>query len=135
MQKSASEIIEQISGIVKGVWTHSENPELLSKDLNDISVLNWALSQWQADFEEQERTTKAALDLEKANLILQYTNDGDAVNRAEVKVTIETAEMRKEYNKIASALEKMKITARANEKVMDSARTRISLIKGEVKNG
>lgn len=132
MTKSAEEIIKSIGELVKDVWAHKESPEDLSTSLNDIAVLNWALSQWQAEFEEQERMMKAELDLNKATIIDSLTGAGDAVNKSEIRATIQLAEKRKEYNRAASGLEKVKITGKATEKVMDSIRSRISLIKQEL---
>lgn len=133
MNKTAAEIIQAIGDLVRDVWKQKENPEGLSKTLNDIAGYNWALAQWQGELEEEERQMKAELDLEKANLLQKYTNQGDAVNKAEIKVTLETAKMRQDYNKTAAALEKVKITNRANQAVMDAVRSRLSLIKGEIK--
>lgn len=133
MNKDASQIIEEIGDIVKGVWSQSENPEGLSKSLNDIAVLNWALALWQSTFEEQERQMKAELDIDKATLMQEYVDSGDAVNKAEIKTTIKLGAKRKEYNKMASGLEKCKVMSRANQSVMDAARSRLSLIKEEIK--
>ena len=128
--KSAHELIEELGTLVKVIWTQKENPEGLSKSLNDIAGLNWALANWQADLEEQERSMKAALDLEKATLLEQLTEDGTPVNKAEIRVTIKLATMRGEYNKIASGLERIKIMERATAKVMDSARSRLTTVRG-----
>lgn len=133
MRKDAAELIADIERLVKGYWSHLDNPELISKDLHEISTLNWALAQWQADYEEQERAMKAELDLSRAKLLEEFTSKGEAVNKAEIKATISLAEMRKDYNKVASLLERIKITDKANSKVMDSARSRIGLIKEQIK--
>jgi hypothetical protein len=132
MKKDISQIIEEIGEKVKKVWVYSEDPENLSKTLNDISVLNWAMSQYQVQYEEEERALKAELDLSKAKLLEEFTAQGEPVNKAEIKATIQLAQMRKDYNKVASLLERIKITDRANAKVMDSARSRLALIRKEV---
>lgn len=130
--KTAAQLIEEIGNLVRSIWKEKENPEGLSKALNDLAVLNWALAEHQSTFEEQERSMKTEMDLTKANFLQDYTNQGDAVNKAEIKVTIELAAVRREYNKVASALEKVKIIMRANDKVMEAARSRLSLIKQNI---
>jgi hypothetical protein len=135
IQKDAHQLIEEIGAIVKTVWNNSENPDGLSKALNDIAVLHWALALWRAELDEQERHMKAELDLDKANIIQKRTDLGDAVNKAEIRATIELGPKRAEYTKVASAVDKTKIMLQANERVMDSVRSRLSLIKSEMKGG
>ena len=134
MERSASELIDEIGTRVKGIWSHSENPELLSKDLNDIAVLNWGLAKWRTEFDENERQMKAELELDKANGMLRHTNSGEAVNKAEIRMTIELGAKKLEYNKMASNLDKVKTMMNANASVMDAARSRLSLIKAEMQS-
>lgn len=129
MHKSADEIIKELADLVRDGWKHKDDPEMLSKALYDISALNWGLGQWQAEFEEAERAMKAELEVEKAQLTKDFVDAGDAVNKAEIKVTIQLSGKRKEYNKAASSLARVKISRESNEKVIDAARSRLSLIK------
>lgn len=133
MQKTADQLIEEVSALVKGIWAHSENPELLSKHLNEIAVLNWALAKHRADFTELEQAMKAELDLAKATSIMEYTNAGDAVNKAEIRTTIKLMDKRIAYNRMAANVDKIKVMMQANDRVMDAARSRLSLIKEEIK--
>lgn len=132
MEKTPVDLIKEVETLVKEGWIQKDNPEELSKTLYDISAINWKLGTHLGEYEEQERAMKAELDLDKAKSINELVDQDMSVNKAEIKTTLVLAEKRKMYNRTASDLEKVKIIIKANEKVMDAIRSRLSLIKQDI---
>ena len=129
----ATDILKQIEAKAREVWANKDNPETLSKLLVDLSVLNWGLGTYQSDADDAERTLKTELDYQRAKIVKQLTGAGESVAKAEVEATLNLKDKRGEYNEVKHGLELFKIKRRDCEKIMDALRSRLSLIKQDIK--
>lgn len=129
----AKDILEQIHQRAQVVWKDKDNPENLSKILVELAGLNWGLGEYLVLADEAERELKTELDYEKAKIVNEITKSGESVAKAEIQATLGTREKRKEYNQVAHGKELYKLRRKDTEKLMDAIRSRLSLIKQEIK--
>lgn len=132
--QSNEELLKSIEAKAREVWKHKDDPETLSKLLVDLSVLNWGLGQWLSDADDAERTLKTELDYQRAKIIKTLTGAGDSIAKAEVEATLNLQDKRKEYNEVKHGLELYKLRRKDTEKIMDALRSRLSLIKQDIRN-
>lgn len=133
MNDDVAKIIKEAGQRVREIWKHKENPEELSRLGVELTALSWAIGEWYADFDNQEREAKTEIDLEHADLVEKYINQDMPVSRAEVKAKVDLGSKRREYNKIMTGVTKTKIARHDIEKCVDMVRTRISLIKEDLR--
>lgn len=130
----AKEILEQIHERAQAVWKSKDNPETLSKVLVELAGLNWGLGEYLVLADEAERELKTELDYEKAKILDQLTKSGESVAKAEIQATLSSRDKRREYNAVAHGKELYKLRRKDTEKLMDAIRSRLSLIKEDIKH-
>ena len=130
--KDSGEIIKEASTRVKKLWGYKDNPEDLSACIHELAVLNFGLGTWLAEFEDAERVAKTDVDLEHAEIVEKYINQDMPVSRAEVKAKIDLGDKRRDYNQIVKSVQMVKICRHDIETVIDTGRSRLSLIKQDM---
>ena len=134
-RQGAEDIIKNIGKRIREVWQNAENPQELSRIGDELVVLNFALGMWLVDFDNEERTTKTDYELGLLAKQDSYIESGQTVSRSEIKAKLETANAKRLYNQIVSAVSKVKICRQDTAKALEMLRTRISLIKENLKEG
>lgn len=131
-RKSAEDILKEIRTRTKDLWTKFDSPEELSRLINELAVLSFGLGEWLTIFDDEERNMKTELDLEKATIISELVDKKEPVSKAEVKATVKLGEKRREYNQTVTMVNKLKIARHDVENLIDTGRSRLSLIKQDM---
>ena len=132
----AKDILDQIHERAQTVWKSKDDPETLSRVLVELAGLNWGLGQWLADAEEAERDLKTEYEYHRAKFMNEQTETAGSVAKAEILATLDDnlKEEKKEYNVVKHGLELYKLRRRDTDKLMDAIRSRLSLIKQDIRN-
>lgn len=141
MNKSPDQLIKEIDEIVRGLWSHLEDPETLSRDIAQLSVLNYGLGKALAlvvgELIDLETDYKHDFEAAKLETMESPREDGKKVSAtaAESVARVQLRELAEEIARLEKAVAAFKIQRSDTEQVIEAARSRLSLIKQDIRNG
>lgn len=134
MMKEVATIVSEIDDVLRDIWRHFDDPENLSRDILKLAVLNGGLGNGLADAFDNERRAEIVYKHAVDKLKLQLVEKGDSATVAESKAKVE------ETNKLSVWLEDqhrltvLKLKRQDTDSAIDAARSRLSLIKQDLRN-
>lgn len=134
-KKSPTDIIKDIDKLAKDIFGSLENPETLSMTIVELAVLNVGMGNWLADALEAERNLDTELKYLKQKHITEgRKQDGKkAIGALEAEAVVNTKEKQDELLEIQHAVQLYKIKRSDTEKLIDATRSRLSIIKQDIK--
>lgn len=139
--KTMIELIKEIDELAKELFKPEslENPETISKIILELSVKNMGLGNMvieAMDFERQAETQyKYEVDKTKLDIMRTERDDKDksvSATYSESKAKIETKQLLDEWNECKHKLDVLKVKRSDLDKVIDTGRSRLSLIKQDI---
>lgn len=133
MSKDALTIVSEIDDLLRGVWTHLEDPQNLSLDILKLAVLNGGLGNWLAEAQDTERHEEANYKnmVDKVKLSLVAT--GDSATVAESKAKQLNYSSLQLWLQAQHTVTVLKLKRQDTDQAIDAARSRLSLIKQDMK--
>lgn len=137
--KSPDQLVSEMDEIIRGMWTHLEDPENLSTDILRLAVLNVgignALVEAQDLLNVANTEYKHSFETFKLAAMQDKDENGKKVTAtaAESMATVEMKEAADYINVLTKALMTLKIKRQDTDSVIDAARSRLSLIKNDIK--
>lgn len=133
MNRTPEEIIQDVDDLVRAVWTDWENPEKLSEDLMKLAVLYTPIGNLLAEARDDERREEADYKYRVEVDKLDHIAEGDTATKAESKAKVQHREQQKIVFTLTRQSEALKFKREDVEKLIDAARSRLSLIKGDLR--
>lgn len=133
--RPAEDIVADIDTILKEVWQHLEDPENLSKDILKLAVLNGGIGNWLAEAQDLERRVEAAYKHDVDRKKLDYVKAGDSATVSESKAKLDLAEQMDAWLDAQHQVTVLKLKRQDTDQAIDAARSRLSLIKQDIKQG
>lgn len=132
-RKPLESIITDIDNLLRDFWKHIKDPENLSQDILKLSVLNGGLGNYLAEAHETERQAEATYKYEVDKLKLELVKAGDSATVAESKAKIERFDLQAEWLVAQHNLTVLKLKRQDTDSAIDAARSRLSLIKNDIR--
>lgn len=135
MNKTAEQIVAEVDDLVRDVWNAWDDPETLSGLILKLSVLYAPLGNYLAQARDEERKMDTYIKYHFANHKRSHIEHGDSVALAETKARTELENQYKDQDFAANRIDILKLKREDVEKLIDAARSRLSLIKGDIQRG
>lgn len=129
--KSAKELIEAIDTTSRSLKL--DDPEAISKDVVALSQYNMGLGNWLADAMEAERGLDRDLKLARQKIILDLRKTKTAVAEAEAKALMQTEDEWNQLLEVQNAVQLYKIKRIDTQMLVDTIRSRLSVIKEDLR--
>lgn len=133
MNKSPQQIITEIDSILSVIWNSLENPDILSREILKMSVLYAGLGNYLAEAREAERKAEQHYKFLIETTKLDYVAAGDSATVSESKAKVEAHEAQETYLQSAKRVDMLKLKREDVERILDATRSRLSLIKGDIR--
>jgi len=133
MSKTPEQIVQDITDSIGAVNKYWADPEMLSAINLRISLAYEGLGNLVTDAESAMDDLKHDYELNVDQLKLSYVQEGDSATVAESKAKIELALDYKAYLKAKSNYNQLKRRREAVESILDQSRSRLSLIRGDIR--
>lgn len=141
MHKTPDVLVAEMDDIIRGIWTHLEDPQSLSNDILRLSVLNVGIGNALVEAQDLLNTadTERKYALQTIKLAKVKETDPDTGKKipmgvAEAMAEIETKKLADHMNVLSKAVMLLKIKRNDTDSVIDAARSRLSLIKKDIQN-
>lgn len=139
--KPAAELIIEIDDLVRKIFIHIDDPETITQTLLALSIKNVGLGNLLVEALELEREaeTQYKYQVSKRKLEIMKTEKDDkgksvSATYAEDKAKIEHKEILDELNHLKGRVDILKVKRSDVSSVIDTGRTRASLIKNDIRN-
>jgi hypothetical protein len=140
MDKPIDELVAEIDTLIEAQWQHQSDPENLSIALHKLEVKIGMLSPHVAQAEYDVNTAKADYEVDFDKLKLEYMKEKDEKGKAvsatvaESRARIDMADDMLELYAIKKAHTLLKLKREDTQRIVDAARSRLSLIKQDLRN-
>lgn len=134
MNKTPQEIVSDADDQIREIWRSVDDPETLSQAILRLSVLNAGIGNFlhEAMLEESaaERHYKFMLDKQKLALV----DEGKSATVAESMAKIAYNDTLKNWHEKTHAVNILKLKRNDVDRIIDAARSRLSLIKLDIRH-
>lgn len=128
-------IVEQIDSDLKAINKHWSNPEMLSALLLRLSLSYGELGDLVSASEFEMENLKEQYDYETTKTITELTKADKSVASSQLEAKLIHRDKYKTYLEAKYSHTIVRLKRQAVEKIIDASRSRLSLIKGDIKNG
>lgn len=132
MDKTPEQNVEQVDELVKQIYTQLDNPEYLSRSVLALSVLYAGLGNYLVEARDQERVLDVAYKVEFGRVKLKYVKEGDSATIAESRARLDLVGFAENILAANKRVDILKLKREDVDKLIDAARSRLSLIKGDM---
>jgi hypothetical protein len=132
-EKDVATIVQEIDDVLRDIWKHFHNPENLSTDILKLAVLNGGLGNGLAEAFDAERRAEASYKHSVDKLKLENVTKGDSATVAESKAKQEMFVDQIKWIEKQHQLTVLKLKRQDTDSAIDAARSRLSLIKQDMK--
>lgn len=132
--KTASSIVTEIDDLLRDIWKHISDPENLSTDILKLAVLNGGLGNWLAEAQDIERKAEVDYKHRVDEYKLGFVKDGDSATVAETKAKLAHHDVMQDWLTAQHNATVLKLKRHDTDSAIDAARSRLSLIKGDIRN-
>lgn len=131
--KEPLQLVDEIDDLLREIWEHLENPELLSFDILRLAVksggLGTHLIEAEFDMDQAESQYKYQVDKRKLELVKQ----GESATVSESTAKVELQEDYSAYLERKKAYKAIKIKREDTDRAIDAVRSRLSLVKTDLR--
>lgn len=135
MNKTAEQIVAEVDDLVRAVWSAWEDPETLSGLILKLSVLYAPIGNYLAQAREEERWEETMYKSAVNKGKIHYVSEGDSATLAESKSHEDHTQDKNDWVETQNRVDTLKLKREDVEKLIDAARSRLSLIKGDIQRG
>lgn len=129
--KSATDLITEIDDIARGL--DLDDAENLTKSIVALAQRNFGLGNWLADALEAERGLERDLKIKRTQVLMKARKGGQTLGEAEAQSVTDTKDLWDELLEVQKATSLYKIKRQDTQTLIDTIRSRNSVIKEDIK--
>ncbi len=133
--KSATQLIDDIESKSKGLYANLDDSEHISKTLFELAILAMGLGNFLIEALDNERMAESTYKSQLDQRVRMGIQEGEAVNKSELKARQESLGEMSKWLKAKRNVDVLKIKRADLDKVIDTGRSRLSLIKNDIRQG
>lgn len=131
--KPAIEIVNEIDAKSKELYNNLDDSETISKTLFELAILSVGLGNHLIEALDRERQLESSYKYKIDVRVLEGVEAGEAVNKSELKARKELNTHKDNWLEAKRQVDILKIKRADLEKVIDTGRSRLSLIKNDMR--
>lgn len=131
--KSALDLVNDIDEKAKALYKSLDSPEDISKILFEMAILSVGLGNHLIEALDSERQLESGYKASLDKHVRVGIEEGDAVNKAELKARHLSKDEKLKWLESKRQVDILKIKRADLEKVIDTGRSRLSLIKNDIR--
>lgn len=131
--KTAVQLIDDIETKSKGLYASMDDSETISRTLFELAILSMGLGNHLIEALDEERKLDSLYKFSIDNTTMKFVQDSQPVNKAELMSRESNYHLKKDWLKAKRNVDVLKIKRADLDKVIDTGRSRLSLIKNDIR--
>lgn len=132
--KTIDKLVAEIDDYTRDIWKQLESPGDLSETILRLAVLNMGLGNHLADTVEMHDKLELKLKYERELIKLSAMKEGETAAKAESLKIVDTKDMADDLYSLAHIVNVLKIKRADIEKVIEASRSRLAVIRDDMRN-
>lgn len=131
--KTPEQLATEIDDLINTIWRSLDDPETLSKTLEQLAVKYRGIGNYLHEAYNEQIDAKRRHDHYVETQKLHYVGQGDSATVAESKAKIDSHDQKEKLDEANKRLTWLKLAREDIELNLDVGRSRLSLIKGDIR--